>query len=964
LSRRRWLLVGVAAVLVAAGLAAGLTLTLGGEGESEAEGEAPSFIQSGGYLGGEEQKEGGESAVAAASGGGERGEEEGAEPELLGLLNAAYLERAYPLDGVGSAQAATAEQSFSDLPLRVPPAQGIGAASALGLTATWRPLGPKVATALPGEYASYKVRPQTISGRVTTILLGRRCVPKNCRLWLGTAGGGVFRTDDALAETPLWAPASAGLTSSAIGFLARDPSDATGQTIYVGTGEPNSSSDSEAGVGVFRSANGGNNWALLAGSPAATAGSAVSGIVVDPRDPQTIYVSTTKSVHGRSSVFGGQKPPPGAPQYGVYRSTDGGASFSLLFSLPDPSSSGKTKSISGIGLDPNDPDTLYAGVAGEGLFRRSQRIDGDDKFHRVFAFQGVESGDDSRALFSLADLGTTTRIYLGSANSDNGNPVQRADFGGDDTGVAHVYRIDDASKPAAAMLTGWTQISSDKSDVPGYAAYRYCSAQCWYDNVVYSPPGQPNTVFLGGMFDYDEARTGETAGRAVLRSVDGGATFNDFSTDAGTPPYLLHPDVHAIAASPSNPGIAFIGTDGGLVRTGGTFADVSARCPNKLDPVRLASCQRLLGRVPARIISMNAGLNTLQLQSVSVSQAPGSQELLAGTQDNGTWSFVPGEGWKNIAGGDGGQSGVDAVNPQIRFHTYYGAYVRINFSGGDPEEWRALYAALVDNDGNPKERASFYVPLITDPRVGGTLFIGLQHVFRIQGVDSQRRQIIASCKEDSWPLASVCGNWVPLGPDLTGTELGTDRAGFYLAAVDRAPSDSGTLWAATLPGRVFVSKNADAPADTVTFTRIDRPRGVAGTLSTPGRFVSGIAIDPQDPNHAWISYSGYDAYTPEDEAGHVFEVQYDPAAKTATWTNRTYNLGDQPITDLARDPATGDLFASTAFGVTRLPAGATAWTEAAKGLPFVAVYGLTLSADGKTVYAATHGRGVWTLDLS
>ena len=146
------------------------------------------------------------------------------------------------------------------------------------------------------------------------------------------------------------------------------------------------------------------------------------------------------------------------------------------------------------------------------------------------------------------------------------------------------------------------------------------------------------------------------------------------------------------------------------------------------------------------------------------------------------------------------------------------------------------------------------------------------------------------------------------------------------------------------------------------FERIDRSTSSAGT-DTPGRFVSGIVIDPSDPNHAWISYSGYNAYTPEDEAGHVFEVRFDPVSGKATWTNLSYDLGDQPITSLARDPVNGDLYAATDFGVLRLPAGASAWTEAAPGLPLVAVFGLTLSGDGHTVYAATHGRGAWALKL-
>ena len=84
---------------------------------------------------------------------------------------------------------------------------------------------------------------------------------------------------------------------------------------------------------------------------------------------------------------------------------------------------------------------------------------------------------------------------------------------------------------------------------------------------------------------------------------------------------------------------------------------------------------------------------------------------------------------------------------------------------------------------------------------------------------------------------------------------------------------------------------------------------------------------------------------------------------TAAWTNFDYNLGDQPITDIALDSNTGDLFVSTDFGVNTLRASDTQWVPAAGGLPPVAVYGLTIDSNARVLYAATHGRGAWKLDL-
>ena len=174
-----------------------------------------------------------------------------------------------------------------------------------------------------------------------------------------------------------------------------------------------------------------------------------------------------------------------------------------------------------------------------------------------------------------------------------------------------------------------------------------------------------------------------------------------------------------------------------------------------------------------------------------------------------------------------------------------------------------------------------------------------------------------------------------------------------MVAIERAPSPTtATLWAATRIGRVFVTTNADdAGRARSTFHRIDTPQ-------TPGRFVTGIAIDPADPNHAWVSYTGYDAYTP-DTPGHVFEVRYDPATHQATFDDRrtTSATSRSPRCPQRRDRY---LFAGTDFGVLGWPRVRDVGAGRA-GLPHVAVYGLTISQTGQVLFAATHGRGAYSL---
>src|SRR6185503_3096291 len=142
---------------------------------------------------------------------------------------------------------------------------------------------------------------------------------------------------------------------------------------------------------------------------------------------------------------------------------------------------------------------------------------------------------------------------------------------------------------------------------------------------------------------------------------------------------------------------------------------------------------------------------------------------------------------------------------------------------------------------------------------------------------------------------------------LTGGSAINDRGGQYVVAVARSDRDDATLWAATRVGRLWVTKEADmANPRNVHFFRIDTP-------STPGRFVSGIVVDPADSNHAWISYSGYGAYTPGTDQ-HVLEARYDPKKHSATFIDRSYDIGDQPVTGIARNASNGDLYAATDFG--------------------------------------------------
>jgi hypothetical protein len=527
---------------------------------------------------------------------------------------------------------------------------------------------------------------------------------------------------------------------------------------------------------------------------------------------------------------------------------------------------------------------------------------------------------------------------------------------------------------------GWTSLSSSNIGQPGgFASFNYCTGQCTYDMPVYSPPGAPNIVYIGGASQYGELGQ-RSNGRDVQRSEDAGASFTDMTADAtGTgnqPGKALHPDQHALATAPGMPNTLFIADDGGLWRVNGDtagFFDMSGQCASRSSITTAADlnlCQHWLRKVPATITSMNAGLETLQYQSLSVNKQT-TNDIMGGTQDNGTHASNPGRfnpnSWFVTIFGDGGQSGVNnAGNAEIRMHTFFSelglSQIDVNFRGTHPTLNSETGWNWIGDPGSLSgENMSFYIPLIADPNVADTWFFGAQHVWRTQDNGGTQAFLEANCSEfgPSLILTGACGDWVPLGKDLTGTNFGKDKTpgpNGYVVAISRAPSDNSTLWVGLRRGRVFVASNADKPSGSVTFFRID-------TSAQPTRFVSGIAVDPNDLNHAFISYSGYNAYATATgtATGHVFDVHYNASGHTATFTNIDGDLGDQPITGIAFDSATGNLFVSTDFGV--LARSGSSWVPAASGLPPVAIYGLTFDSVNRVLYAATHGRSAYRLSV-
>ncbi len=876
--------------------------------------------------------------------------------------DAEFQHLAYPSDTVSLEQMATARESFAKASKR--PFKGKAKAGEWASVGPSRALYPLTQFRNSGNYVPNEY---VAGGRTTSIAIRPSCVPGSCRAWITPAGGGVWRTNDILAADAKWTYLGGPLGINAAGFVYVDPNDPGENTIYVGTGEANiCASGCVAGTGLYKSVNGGNTWTRL-GQPELFSGKGIGSIVAKPGDSNTLYVGTTTALRGMSSVCcsGVTRPVPGIAKWGLYKSTDGGATWSFIHngSANVASCTGDATEFANQGvcsprgvrqvlLDPSDPNIVYASSYARGVWRSNDAGATWTQIKPSINPAVIQS----RAAITVTTLPNgKTRMYVHEGNNNTQGQITTANS-------SRLFRSDDVATGAPVF----TDLSSSSAADPGWAFRGLCDPQCWYDIYVYTPPGHPDMVYVVGDYFYNENVANK---RAVILSTDAGVSGTDMTFDGTDPvhPNGIHPDQHFLVTNPNNPFQFIESGDGGVIRSSGELVDRSSWCDSRpLNATNMARCKQMLSAIPSKLDSVNDGLSTLQFQSLSVSPHD-SGELQGGTQDNGTWeNYGSRETWTNTMIGDGGQSGFDVSIPEFRFHTFTGPAPDVNFDNGDIADWIFTGGPL---GGAANRTSEFYSPVISDPVVSKSMFTGTgltAYRTKTAGLGTRTlEQANAICNE--WTgtgPAAACGDWARLGPTpLTDPSWGDrgDTPGLptiAVGAIERTKADTSTAWAATTSGRVFISKNVDAePASTVTWTRIDDDSTI-----DPGRFVSSIYVDPANGNHAWISYSGFGVNTP-GTPGHVFEVTYNPATSTATWADRSYDMQDIPVTDLVRDDTTGDLYASNDFGVLRLAAGTTTWTLAAPGMPNVEVAGLTVVPSARILYAATHGLGAWRLNL-
>jgi photosystem II stability/assembly factor-like uncharacterized protein len=331
--------------------------------------------------------------------------------------------------------------------------------------------------------------------------------------YIGAVNGGLFKSDDG-ART--WRPIFDDQPSASIGAIAVAPS--APDTVYVGSGEGRQRPDLAVGDGIYKSTDGGAHWTHLG----LRDGQQIASIVVDPHDPNRLFVAVLGHPYGPN------------PERGIYRSTDGGATFARVL--------GSNADAGGfdVALDPADPTIVYASLWAA---RQSPwETSGGDSFERPDAGTGLYRSTDGGTTWTKLAGGLPTvaqgvsRIEVAVAPSDS-HRVYAAVAAEEDDGI---YRSDDAGAtwrhedatdrvtergddlaeiaidPRNPDVLYETNTTTYKSTDGGktFGAFRGAPGGDDYQNI-WIAPDDPNRILLG-------------SDQGAVLTVDGGATWTSW----------------------------------------------------------------------------------------------------------------------------------------------------------------------------------------------------------------------------------------------------------------------------------------------------------------------------------------------------------------------------------------------------------------------------------------------------
>ena len=794
-----------------------------------------------------------------------------------------------------------------------------------------------------------------IGGRVTDVVVDPT---QPNTIFVASAGGGVWKSTDAGATyTPAW-PSD---YPQAIGSLARG-SDGT---LWAGTGEANASGGgiTYVGDGVYKSTDGGATWTNVGLGNAGMIGR----IAVDPADPNVVLVAATGSIYST----GGKR--------GLYRTIDGGDHWAPILT-PDLEAAPYTGVVD-VAIDPVNPNRVYAtewdhhrtdylrpyGGIGSGLYVTDnalavpasdvtwERIGNSHVSGPLPSYDASGSGLDSDP--SLGRMGVAiapsdhTRVYLitgeslgndkGFFVSDNGdrsladggptfvagghaggNPRFEWWFGRlfvDPVNKDHLFKMDVSLRVSSNGGATWSNVGGPHADQHGMA---------WDPNV-------PNRVYLGddgGMYrsdangnsgwvhgtnmpwlqEYHVAVSQTRPNRIAIGLQDNGSnvTYNgpgDVADPVGTNWGALPSggDGHYVVIDQQDDTYTYscsqnAGCSGRHDLTS-TTTTLSAAAALGATNVKLASVTGLLAGNTITIDSTGANPETVTMTSVGTSGAGGTGV-----------SFTPALAFAHASGVTVVKNGVAGTQ---------------NLSFGSR---------------GSNLRCTTDAPVVTDPTVASTLYLGCNNLSR------------STNRGASW--TTIAAPDLLTGPDPPDDNVSNNPlyAGQFatISTIGVGKSDPNTIYVGTDNGRLWETTNLGA-------SWLEFPNPFA---PNPARWVTSVIVDPADATHAYASYGGFrQGYS----SANVYETTLsgDGAGSGLTWKNVSGNLPNAPVNFLAYDRPNDTLYAATDLGVFFMQGDTKVWTRLGDNLPNTATEDLKIQASSGELYVATFGRGTWRIPL-
>lgn len=451
--------------------------------------------------------------------------------------------------------------------------------------------------------------------------------PSNSKIiYAGGAAGGVWKSTDGGSS---WLPLTDNVIPDlAISSIAVDPSNT--KTVYVGTGDPAVAIDALGGSGLYKTTDGGATWSRIAAS---TFKGTVNKVFVHPSNSSIVFATSYD-----------------ASSRGLYRSTDGGATFSRVFPT-----SGNAGGIIW--------DVISAQTVGNNLI--------------MYFVEGNNPGGSSAECGVYKSVnGGSTWAKITSGGLPGGSSIGKAALGVTKYDKTRVYCL--MANPNGDLSGAGLYFSSDggttfnKITVPSTLFNVGAGAQGWYDLYLGVAPSAAShdTLYIGGVEAY--------------RSYNGGSSWSAYS-DYGSHSNV-HVDNQSIAIDPNNSRTVFIGTDGGVYKSGNSGSSWS--------------------------YSSN-GMMTMRVYHIAL-DAGDFKKTLAGFQDQGYWKTVTGQSPSQVWGGDGFQPIVDPTNSNIWYvEGPQGDLIRI--SGTTPSDITG---------SNFEANAPWDAPFRMAPKNSQTLFTG------------------------------------------------------------------------------------------------------------------------------------------------------------------------------------------------------------------------------------------------